>query len=132
MIAQLAKTYCQGGLTPREELTKADTELGVFTSETGGPKPTPKDCNDLEAKISKLIPKVKPRDDEDYEINQIPKNVRGNHMRCLARAGDCKAVYQMFLKDTFKTKAELDAYPADKLPEWFEGIYGKCKGKQYK
>jgi hypothetical protein len=125
-VSNTAQSNCQGGLTPREELIKASDTLGVIAQ--SGDKPTPERCTELHDKIKKLLPKTPPRDDEDYEIIRIEPGLNVTYLRCLARAGDCKKVYKMFVATTWKPE-DLKNVPPDVILSSFEGSYEKCKGK---
>jgi hypothetical protein len=128
-VSGTAQQNCQGGLTPREELIKANNELGMFSGY--GDKPTPPKCNELHDKIKKLLPKVPIKDDEDYERKNIDSGLTVTYLRCLARAGDCKTTYKLYVQTTWKPE-DLKNIPEDIRMQSFESSFDKCKGKMAK
>lgn len=116
--------YCEGTLTPRDQLLKASQALGRGAFE----KTDAASCAANYATVRRLAHVVKPKDDDDYAVKSAGMNASliGSVPKCFAKAGDCTAA--------FKAYAELyrESNPAltpDTLRTNFDSTYGSCKGK---
>lgn len=119
-----ASTYCEGNLSPRDQLLKASQALGRGAFE----KTDAASCAANYATVRRLASVVKPTDDDDYAVKSAGMNasLTGTVPKCFVKAGDCGAA--------FKAYAELyrESNPAltpDILRTNFDATYGSCKGK---
>jgi hypothetical protein len=127
-VEALGTMYCQGSLTPREELLQA---LQVIQQGAYMTKKDVATCNANIDKVKKLAPKVKPNDDEDTQVTQGPKQLYVTGANCLARAGDCTAAKKVFI-DGYPGDLSKVKDPATKekiINGAFEATVPKCKGK---
>lgn len=85
--------WCQGKLSDRDTLLQA---LKVLQDGAYMTKLKPKECTDAFATVKKLAPKVKPKDDEDSQVEHGPKNAYMTVATCLGRAGDCDQAWKVF------------------------------------
>ena len=81
--------------------------------------------------MKKLAPQVKPKDDEDTQVKDGPKQVYHIAANCMARAGDCAAAKKVFddaypneILATVKDPATKTKIKGDN----FNSLVGKCKG----
>ncbi len=122
-----ASMYCQGKMNPTDGLRKALTELQQAAYMT---KKTPKYCTERWNTAKKLIPKAKPRDDDDTQIKDADKALFSMVPMCYARAGDCKQAFKAFKE---VSKENYKDVPADSKEEiirsGFDSMVRKCKGK---
>ena len=72
-------------------------------------KPDLEFCETHWKKAKKLLPKVKPKNDDDHIMLNIEYGFHNSVPRCFARAGDCARAYETY-KDTMPkvTKASID------------------------
>lgn len=129
IVESFAGQNCEGKLSKRDALIKALATLndGAYIN-----KRTVKECSDAYKTASKLVKKVKPKDEEDQPIASAPKVLYMLGANCMARAGDCDKAWETF----------DDGYPQENLatvkdPEQkksiihsnFDTMVRKCKGK---
>jgi hypothetical protein len=94
MVEAYAGMWCQGdSMSERDQLLQALQKLtnAAFTS-----REDVKFCDDTWAKIKKLAPKVKPKDDDDSQIINLEGSLYSMVPLCYQRAGDCKKAYTAF------------------------------------
>lgn len=114
MAPELAKTSvegvasmrCRGGdETDRDRLLRALRELvdGAYVT-------TRSDCAANVKRVKALLPKVPPSGPDDSQVNSSPKALFHTGAACLARAGDCKAAFQVY-------REEFPSGGLEKLPE---------------
>ncbi len=127
----MVSLYCQGKMSDRDRVLAAFTELSKGANIT---KKDPKFCKEHHDILTKLGPKVKPKDEEDWTIVNLEKNVGIMAAMCYGRAGDCATAYKVYVD--FMVKDRPDAFaktPPDQLKEIlrpaFESTVPKCKGK---
>lgn len=128
-VESIAAMYCRGGDTPdRERLIGALNTLAMATSETHSPA----ECKALVATVRELLPRVKPRGVDDYQVASAGKTLYATAPGCLARSGDCAGAWQVF-RDVYPTE-ELVARDAKQREEIlgsvFEAVVPRCKGKR--
>lgn len=121
--------YCQGKMSPRDELVKAlmDLNQGAFM--------TKKDtafCMDAYKTVRKLKDKVQPKDDDDMQVKDGPRMAYNTAANCFARAGDCDSAFKVYVEAfppeslaNVKDQATKDTI----LKNSFESSVQKCKGK---
>lgn len=127
----MAAMYCQGGdASDRDRLLGALQELTTAAySETR----TVEQCKTTLATVQSLVPRVKPRDDEDTQVINAGKSLWTIAPNCFARAGDCAAAWSVFkqlypmenLKEVKDPKVRDEAVTTS-----FDAIVTKCKGKR--
>lgn len=122
-----AAMWCQGKMSDRDQLRKALMELQNASYQG---KTTADFCASRYATIKKLIPKVKPRDDDDSQIINAEAGLLGQVPNCFMRAGDCKKSFAAYRELTIKNYEKV---PKDQLESIlrnnFESLVSKCKGK---
>jgi hypothetical protein len=129
LVEHFAAQHCEGKLSNRDALLKA---LKVLNDGAYIKKIPAKDCLNAYKTATKLLKKVKARDEDDSQIFNAPKTMYNLAPTCLAKAGDCANAWKVF----------NEAYPADSLakvedPEVkkkiirsnFESLIRKCKDK---
>ncbi|MBL9106843.1 MAG: hypothetical protein JNL82_38365 [Myxococcales bacterium] len=120
----MAANYCQGGdASDRDKLLGAYNNLAMAASETH----TPAECGAWVATIKALIPRVKPRDADDYQVRSADKSLPTLAALCYGRAGDCGAAYRSFVG---VWTADVKLTEADRRAA-FESSVERCKGQKY-
>ncbi|HEY0134670.1 MAG TPA: hypothetical protein VGB85_11335 [Nannocystis sp.] len=123
-----ASQYCQGKMSPRDELLKGLLALNMASVK----KMTVAECTEAYEAVRRNKDKVKPKDEDDHQINSLNETFYYAATNCFARAGDCKQARVVFdahmpperyahVTDP-KTKAET-------LTNVFETTASKCKSK---
>ena len=127
-VEAIATTFCQGGLTPREQLLKAIRELSQATVS----KKTSAECASLYQTAKSLLPTVKPKDDDDHEIVQAPSSLFSLVPTCFVKADDCSAAWTAY-KEAYRANPRLPERtrnsPDDAIRPGFDSRFAKCKGK---
>jgi hypothetical protein len=132
-VGTYATLWCQGdSMSERDQLLQALQKLmtAAFTTHEDV-----KFCDDNWAKIKKLIPKVKPKDEDDSQIINAEASLFSMVPLCYQRAGDCKKAYTAYqqvlpkaTKDSFAEIAD-PKYREELMRNNFESSVSKCKGK---
>lgn len=132
-VDALAGMHCQGDdMAPRDALLASLQALSdaAYTSR--------KDvafCDEHYKKVKKLMPKVKPRDEDDTRIHQAPDAAWGTVPLCYQRAGNCKKARAAW-EDLLPPRV-TEGYSNIKDPQQLESIkqsnfessVRKCAGK---
>jgi hypothetical protein len=125
-----ASMNCQGGsMSPRDSLLKALFELqqGAYMQ-----KKTTAACDAAYQTAKKLVPTVKPNDDDDSQVKMAGASLRTTAPACFAKAGDCDAAWSSW-KEAWKLDPALSEKSRnlndDALRRGFEAVVSKCKGK---
>ena len=128
-VEQNASMYCQGKMSPRDELLKNMTTLNNGANLK---KLTVAECTAAYEAVRRLKDKVKPKDEDDRNITTIKDMLPYAAAQCFAKAGDCKQARVVFdaslPKDRYanitdpKTKAEV-------MLSVFDSNIPKCKSK---
>ncbi len=122
-----AGMYCEGAMDPTDALRKAMMELqnAAFT--------TRKDvafCDERFARVERLLPKARPRDDGDVLIRDAERTLLSIVPLCYQRAGDCDKAWQAYRKLAAHTVETAPPEQRDDLlRSGFEAIVRACKGK---
>jgi hypothetical protein len=123
-----ASMNCQGGsMSPRDQLLKALFELqqGAYMQ-----KKTTAACDAAYQTAKRLVPTVKPNDDDDSQVKMAGASLRTTAPACFAKAGDCDSAWSSW-KEAWKLDPNLP--PAsrnlndDALRRGFEAVVRKCK-----
>jgi hypothetical protein len=124
-VSYQAQQYCQGGLSPYETMTKAILALQMGMNK----KQTVQYCADNYALVKKHRAAVKPKDEDDSLITQLPDMMYSHFPACFAKAGDCKQAYAVFLENApASMKAEKNPTTREfNLRNSFEAYNAKCK-----
>ncbi len=127
-VDSMVGMYCQGGMGPRDELLSGYMALSM--ANTGAKKLTLAECEDAYKKVRKNAAKVKPNDDEDYQVISASRDLYAMAPGCWARAGDCKRARAVF-DETFPPD-RLDSIKdakvrAESQKSIFESMVKKCK-----
>jgi hypothetical protein len=128
----MAMMWCEG-----DSMSKRDQLLQAVNRLQNAAYMSAKDvgyCDEQWAKIKKLAPKVKPKDEYDTQIVHLDRTLYSLVPKCYEKAGDCKKAFQSFetvmpqeMKDGFK---DLDPATRDEIVRNnFESLAQKCKGK---
>jgi hypothetical protein len=125
-----ASMNCQGGaMSPRDQLLKAlfDLQQGAYMQ-----KKTPAACDAAFQVAKRLVPTVKPNDDDDTQVKMAGASLRTTAPACFAKAGDCDAGWSAF-KEAWKLDTALSPQSRnlndDALRHTFEAVARQCKGK---
>jgi hypothetical protein len=119
--------FCEGALTPREQLLKATMDLQrAYTT-----KVDVKTCAKSYETAKRLGPTVHPRNDDDGLVKNASSPVAQGYAAaaCFGRAGDCAAsrrAYDDAMSAVYKGNSPMN--PAQ-TREAFEGVVPACKGK---
>jgi len=127
-VQQMASMYCQGKMSPRDELLK---NMNTLSSGANLKKLTVAECTAAYDSVRKLKDKVKPKDEDDRAITSIPGILPTFAANCFAKAGDCKQARVAF-DATFPQDRYADMDPktrAETVTSVFESSVGKCKAK---
>lgn len=104
-VESIASMRCRGGdETDRDRLLRALRELtdGAYMN-------TRSDCAQNVRRVKELLPRVPPNGPDDSQVTSSPKALFHTGAACLARAGDCKAAFEVY-------EAEFPSAGLDKLP----------------
>lgn len=128
-VEQFESMYCVGPLDDRGELLRALTELqkGAHQGNIGI-----RACTNATKTIARLKGRVRPRNDEDFQILTIADSFGMTSANCFARAGDCAAAWKSF-NDGLSTHIQSISDPkirADVVRQTFDASVPKCKGRQ--
>ena len=125
-----ASMNCQGGsMSPRDSLLKAlfDLQQGAYMQ-----KKTTAACDTAYQTAKKLVPTVKPNDDDDTQVKMAGASLRTTAPACFAKAGDCDSAWSSW-KEAWKLDPNLSPQSRnlndDALRHGFEAVVAKCKGK---
>jgi hypothetical protein len=116
-------------MAPRDQLLKALFELqqGAYMT-----KKTTAACDAAYQTAKKLVPTVKPNDDDDSQVKMAGASLRTTGPSCFAKAGDCDSAWNAW-KEAWKLDPNLSAQSRnlndDALRHGFEAVVAKCKGK---
>lgn len=125
----MATQYCQGKLSPRDELLQGFMALSMSSSK----KMSMADCDAALAQVTKNLKTVKPKDDEDHQIIQAGRDLYAIAPNCFARAGDCKKARAVFdahfpVEERFKDVKD-PAIRKSGMDATFDAMVSKCKAK---
>lgn len=128
-VEALVGLWCQGEMSPRDAVLTALMQLsqGAWQS-----KQTVDVCRKHYETVKKLKGQVKPKDDEDMQIINIDASLYHTAAVCIARAGDCKQAYDVWLEalPNKQNYAKMDeAQKQTMLRSNFESMVQKCKPK---
>jgi hypothetical protein len=123
-----ASMNCQGGsMAPRDALLKALFELqqGAYMQ-----KKTTAACDAAYQTAKRLLPTVKPNDDDDTQVKMAGASLRTTAPACFAKAGDCDSAWSSW-KEAWKLDPALSPQSRnlndDALRHGFEAVVRKCK-----
>lgn len=125
-----AGMHCQGAsMSQRDQMLKALTDLNTGAYMT---KKDLKFCQTAIDTAKRLMPVVKPKDDEDMQLKDLDKRLYHQAAACLGKAGECDAARKAFT-DLYP-KEILDKMPDPKMRETiiktqFDTMVQSCKGK---
>jgi len=125
-VDAMAAMYCEGDLDPTDGLRKALSELNKGAYMT---KKSSEFCTTQWKTAEKLIPKAKPRDDDDSQIIDADKALFSMVPNCFARAGDCKMAYTSFKSVSSSVYPNYSDMTEEQMRNNFESLVSKCKGK---
>jgi hypothetical protein len=127
----LAMMHCQGdSMSERDKLLSAYWNL-MNGSNSG--KPEVAFCDKHFATAKKLLPKIKPKDDDDHMMVSMDYAINNFAPGCFVRAGDCDKAYEAYKATTpARTKEGLanikdDAQREQAYRNAFESSNKKCK-----
>jgi hypothetical protein len=125
-----ASMNCQGGsMSARDQLLKAlfDLNQGAYMQ-----KKTTAACDAAYQTAKKLVPTVKPTDDDDSQVKQAGAALRTTAPACFAKAGDCDSAWNAW-KEAWKLDPNLSPQSRNLneagLRAGFDAVVSKCKGK---
>ncbi len=124
----LAATYCQGAnMSERDQYLKALNTLANAGTRTVDAAT----CKSSYDTMVRLKNKVKPRNEDDFEVINASRLMLAHAPACLAKAGDCDGAYKVFLAEFPKDGEEkMDAETKKKVRhKQFEMMNKKCQGK---
>jgi hypothetical protein len=122
-----AAMHCQGKMNATDTLRKALMEMTAAAYTT---KKDVKYCDSRYATIKKLIPKAKPRNDDDSQIINAKASLLGMVPACYQRAGDCKKSFAAYKELTKKNYEKVAPDQLESIQRsGFESLVSKCKGK---
>jgi hypothetical protein len=131
-VESLAMIWCQGEMSERDQLLKANWELQqAATSGT----PEVSHCDKHWATAKKLLPKIKPKNEDDHMMVSMDYSINNYAPGCFARAGDCKKAFAAYKESIPKRTLEAwenikdDALREKVLRDSFESSVKKCKDK---
>ncbi|HEY1693070.1 MAG TPA: hypothetical protein VGG39_12970 [Polyangiaceae bacterium] len=126
----VATMWCQGSsMAPRDQLLKALFELqqGAYMS-----KKTVAACDAAYQTAKRLVPTVKPNDDDDNQVKQAGASLRTTAPTCFAKAGDCATAWTTW-KEAWKLDPNLSPQSRnlndDALRHGFDAVVRQCKDK---
>ena len=129
-VEALMGLWCQGKMSPRDAVLHAlmQLQMGAYQK-----KETVDVCRKHYETVRKLKGQVKPKDDEDSQIINVDRVLFNSAATCIARAGDCKQAYDVWIesnpfKDAYKGVDE--ATKQKQLRDNFESSVPKCKAKK--
>jgi hypothetical protein len=116
-VESYAMLWCQGdSMSERDQLLQANY---LLEQSTRG-QPDIAFCDQHWKKAKKLLPKVKPKNDDDHMLLNIEYGFANSVPRCYMRAGDCKKAYAAYKETMPKaTKTAIE----DDGPEQAEETY---------
>jgi hypothetical protein len=129
-VESLAMIWCQGEMSERDQLLKAYWELQQAANSG---KPEVAHCDKHWAKAKKLLPKIKPKNDDDHIMVSMDYSINTYAPGCYVRAGDCKKAYEAYKQSIPKRLVEAwagiqDEAQREKLyRDTFESSHKKCK-----
>jgi len=127
-VGGIAANYCQGAnMSQRDQLLKAVHTLAYSSYK----KVDLATCKSSYDTVKKLVPVVKPRDENDSEVVNAGRLVTVYGPQCFERAGDCATAYKLHVAENpISGEEKLDAPTKNKLRlEQFESMHKGCKGK---
>jgi len=106
VVESAVSTYCEGDrLSARDELLRANQRLTIAGM---GQRPTtPAECNEWHATELRLVPVVKPRNDNDVNYQIMSQRIEERAAQCLAHAGDCATSFRLFRDNYLKAPAGI-------------------------
>jgi hypothetical protein len=127
VVEAYATMYCQGKMSDRDTMLKAMKALSDAAFMT---KKDATYCSEHYGTVKRLLPKVKPKDDDDTQIIHAESGLLGTVPACFQRAGDCKKAFVAYKELTVKSYASVakDQYE-NVVKSGFESMVPKCKGK---
>jgi hypothetical protein len=123
----MATQYCQGKLSPRDELLQGFMALSMNSSSG---KPKLELCDTAYKQVTKNRAAVKPKDDEDHQIIQASRDLYAIAPGCFGRAGDCDRAWKVFKDEYPAERRDAVQDPAQREPvmrQVFESMVAKCK-----
>ncbi len=117
----IAMLWCQGdSMSERDQLLQAHYHLEQSTRST----PDVAFCDTHWKKAKKLLPKVKPKNDDDHMLINIEYGFANSVPRCYARAGDCKKAYEAYKETMPKdTKVHIEADGPEQAEETYKRTF---------
>ncbi|HEX6764351.1 MAG TPA: hypothetical protein VF103_02710, partial [Polyangiaceae bacterium] len=126
-VEGLAANYCQGAnMSQRDQLLKAMNTLS-YSSYKKVDVPT---CRSAYDTVKRLMPLVKPRDENDSDVINVGRLVTNYGPQCFEYAGDCDTAFQLHVAENPVDLKGVDPQTKRKLLiESFESVHRRCKGK---
>ena len=127
-VEALVSMYCQGKMSDRDTLLKANQNLtqGAFIT-----KKSSAFCRDNYRTAKLLLSRVKPKNEDDTVVKNLPRSLYHMGAACAARAGDCKLAWELY-KDGYPKKA-LERLKGDQkekaMRNSFNGSVKRCAKK---
>ncbi len=119
--------YCEGALSPRDELIKAWTDLAQKSS-MGSPASA--ECSKSYETVRRLATTVKPRDEDDHMVRgAVAPSLGFVAARCFGRAGDCAAARLAYDDGMAATRPGAPPLPPAAAQSGFDGVVPSCKGR---
>jgi hypothetical protein len=132
-VEALAMMHCQGAsMSKRDQMMQALMRLQQAATIT---KKSVKFCDNIHAKIKKLAPLVKPKDDDDTRLMDLNRTLFAILPMCYQRAGNCKKAFKVYKENLpAQSREGYDRMKDPKVREQsmrsaFESMIRKCKGK---
>jgi hypothetical protein len=127
MLDAIGTQFCEGALSPRDQLLKAASNLQRGSTT----KLDAKTCATSYETVKRLGPNVPPRSDDDALLKNAGSPFTQGYMAasCFGRAGDCTAsrrAYDDAMAAIYKGKSPMNPAQAE---EAFERAVPSCKGK---
>ncbi|MBL8941693.1 MAG: hypothetical protein JNK45_01040 [Myxococcales bacterium] len=126
-VESYTSMYCEGPMDDRGELLRALAELqkGAYQGNIGI-----RACTNATRTVARLRGRVRPKDDEDWQVvgleNAFPFAAAG----CLARAGDCAGAWKVFNEEAAHLRTITDPkVRAEVMRTSFDSTVPKCKGR---
>ena len=118
-VEAYAMMWCQGdSMSERDQLLQARYKLDQAAIHT---RETVAYCDEWWKKAKKLLPKVKPKNDDDHMLINIEYAFASSAPACYARAGDCKRAYQAYKESMPKdTKASIEEDGPERAEETYK------------
>ncbi|MEZ4226410.1 MAG: hypothetical protein R3B13_36025 [Polyangiaceae bacterium] len=127
-VQALATQHCQGKMSDRDTLLQAHNNLVMAGSVH---KKTVAYCQENYQTVKRLLNTVKPKDEDDTQVANMPRSLFIMAASCAVKAGDCEAAYRLY-KDGYPKELMKNAKPemVEKIMRSaFETSNQKCKKK---